>query len=101
MFYLLFYLANAPSYIARRLLIQRGSPDGLRGRVSSAFMVTRDLGMLLGMLGGGLADVLPIRGLYRTIGAVLLTVALLVCFLPGLRWPAPGGTRLSAPLRRP
>jgi MFS family permease len=85
--YLLFYLANAPSYIARRLLIQRGSPRELRGRVSSAFMVTRDLSMMLGMLAVGLADYLEIRGIYLGLGVFLIGMGVLSAVLPGLRWP--------------
>lgn len=85
--YLLFYLANAPSYIARRLLIQRASPSELRGRVSSAFMITRDLSMMLGMLAVGLADHLAIRAIYLSLGLLLIGLGLLAATLPGLRWP--------------
>lgn len=84
--YLLFYLANAPSYIARRLLIQRASPRELRGRVSGAFLVTRDLSMMLGMLAVGLADHVAIRLIYLGLAALLLGLGLVAATLPGLRW---------------
>ena len=52
---------NAPPAIARRLIIQRHTPREMRGRVSSAFFVSRDVLFLVGMGLAGLADVIDVR----------------------------------------
>ena len=48
---------NAPSAIARSVLLQRNTPREMRGRVFSAFFVLRDVVFLFGMAAAGLADV--------------------------------------------
>src|SRR5581483_8968093 len=41
--------ANAPFIVARQLVVQRNTPREMRGRVASAFYVTRDIAFLVGM----------------------------------------------------
>ena len=55
---------NAPSSIARSVLLQRNTPREMRGRVFSAFYVMRDVIFVMGMAAAGLADVVGIRQLY-------------------------------------
>jgi MFS family permease len=64
---------NAPASISRRLIIQRNTPREMRGRVNSAFFVSRDILFLIGMLAAGLADVINIRIMYFS-GAVLVLI---------------------------
>ena len=52
---------NAPSGISRRTILQRNTPRQMRGRVFSAFFVSRDVALLVGMAGAGLADIFDIR----------------------------------------
>lgn len=75
--------ANVPSFIARRLLIQRTTRE-VRGRVTSVFFVTRDCMFVVGMSAAGLADVYDIRGLYLVEGLLFAGLGLLVLLLPGL-----------------
>jgi CRP-like cAMP-binding protein len=79
---------NAPSSIARRTILQRNTPREMRGRVFSAFFVTRDVAFLMGMAGAGLADILPIRGLIVASSVVLFGAGVLHQVLPGLGRPA-------------
>jgi MFS family permease len=75
---------NAPSSIARRVIVQRNTPAEMRGRVSSAFFVSRDVLFLVGMGAAGLADYMNVRLLYL-IGALMLVAAgVVVMFLPQL-----------------
>ena len=79
---------NAPQSIARRLLLQRHIPRDMRGRVFSAFFVSRDVLFLLGMAGAGLADIFPVRELVIVSSLVLLAAGVLTQFMPGLGSPA-------------
>jgi len=79
--------ANAPSAIARRLLIQRNVPGEIQGRVYSAFFVTRDLLFLLGMASAGLADTIAIRPIVLSSAALIAGAGLLGLVLPGLGRP--------------
>ncbi len=76
---------NAPSSIARRLVVQRNTPREMRGRINSVFFVSRDVAYLLGMAAAGLADTIDVRVMYRSGGFILLLAAVLVLVLPGLR----------------
>src|SRR5215211_1899109 len=77
-------LFNAPSSIARRVIVQRNAPPEMRGRVSSAFFVARDVLFLIGMGAAGLADYMDVRLLYL-IGALMLVAAgTALLFLPEL-----------------
>ncbi len=79
---------NAPSVIARALIIQRHTPREARGRVFSAFFVMRDTLFMTGMALAGLADVLDVRLLYLIAGASTLVMGLVALVLPGLGQPA-------------
>lgn len=79
---------NAPSYIARGLLVQRNTPREVRGRVNSAFFVARDAVFLVGMAAAGLADSLDVRTLMVVGGIVMLGAAALGVVLPGIGQPA-------------
>jgi CRP-like cAMP-binding protein/predicted MFS family arabinose efflux permease len=87
---------NAPSSIARRLIIQRHSPREMRGRVNSAFFVSRDVLFLIGMAGAGLADVVDVRLMYLVSAVMILIGGVWVLFLPGLGQPAAEWRRLMS-----
>ncbi len=92
-------LMNAPSYIGRRLLIQRNTPREARGRVNSAFFVTRDVVFLAGMAAAGLADLIDVRVLFFGQSVLLLGCGLLTLVLPGLGQPAAEWRRAISLLR--
>ena len=75
---------NAPSSIARSVLLQRNTPREMRGRVFSAFYVMRDVIFVLGMAAAGLADVLGIRQLILFASGLLFVAAAVTVFAPGL-----------------
>lgn len=91
--------ANAPSYIGRSLLIQRSTPREMRGRVSSAFFVTRDTTFVLGMALVALADVLDVRLLALGGALALLGCGLLALVMPGLGQPTAEWRRMLSMLR--
>jgi DHA3 family macrolide efflux protein-like MFS transporter len=78
-------MMNAPSSIARRLVIQRHSPREMRGRVSSAFFVARDTLFLIGMGLAALADIIDVRIIYLLASITVLFSGFLTQLLPGLR----------------
>ena len=77
-----------PSSISRSLILQRNTPREFRGRVFSAFFVSRDVLFLLGMVAAGLADVIEIRLLIILASSILLGAAVLAQLMPGLGRPA-------------
>jgi MFS family permease len=79
---------NAPYGIARRTILQRNTPREMRGRVFSAFFVSRDVLFLAGMAGAGLADILNVRWLIVAASIVLIGAGFLNQFLPGIGRPA-------------
>lgn len=79
---------NAPYGIARRTILQRNTPREMRGRVFSAFFVSRDVLFLVGMAGAGLADIVNTRVLIIVSAVVLFAAALLHQVLPGIGRPA-------------
>jgi len=79
---------NAPSAIARRLILQRNSPREMRGRVFSTFGVLRDVIFLIGMFAAGAADYVDIRLLVVISGLILIGTGIWTQFLPGLGQPA-------------
>ena len=81
-------LLNSPAAIARRLLLQKNIPREMRGRVFSAFFVSRDVVFLIGMSGAALADILPVRDLVIAASVVLLGAGVLSQFMPGIGQPA-------------
>ena len=80
--------SQPPSSIARALILQRHTPREYRGRVFSAFFVTRDVLFLLGMATAGLADIIDIRLLIVVASAILIVAAVTAQLLPGLGRPA-------------
>lgn len=79
---------NSPASIARRLILQRNTPREMRGRVFSAFFVSRDVVFLLGMASAGLADIVDIRLLIIAASLILVVTGVATQFLPGLGQPA-------------
>ena len=77
-----------PSSISRALVLQRNTPREFRGRVFSAFFVSRDVLFLLGMATAGLADVIDIRLLIVSASTILIVAAGLAQVMPGLGRPA-------------
>jgi CRP-like cAMP-binding protein len=90
---------NAPSSIGRRLVIQRNTPREMRGRVNSAFFVTRDLLFILGMASAGFADVIDVRIMYLISALLILAGGVLVLVMPGLRQEAAQWRQAIALLR--
>ena len=91
--------ANAPSSIARRVLMQRATPRELRGRVFSAFAVVRDVTFLVGIGLAGLADVIDVRILVITSSVVLILTGIWTGLVPGLGRPAAEWRRAMSALR--
>jgi CRP-like cAMP-binding protein len=79
---------NAPSAVARRLVVQRNTPREMRGRVNSGMQGARDVLFLIGMSGAGLADLIDIRWLYLSSSLFVLLGGAWALFLPGLRQAA-------------
>lgn len=79
--------ANAPSAISRQLILQRNSTREMRGRVASAFFVTRDVAFLIGMAMVGLADFVGVREMFFFSALLVLVPGILALFLPGLGQP--------------
>src|SRR4029453_2636612 len=80
--------AQPPSSISRSLVLQRNTPREYRGRVFSAFFVTRDVLFLAGMATAALAELIQIRLLIVTASSILIGAAVLTQLLPGLGRPA-------------
>ena len=80
--------AQPPSSISRSLILQRNTPREYRGRVFSAFFVSRDVLFLMGMAVAGLADVIEIRLLIVFASSILIVAAVLTQLAPGLGRPA-------------
>ena len=80
--------ANAPSSIARGLIVQRNTPREARGRVNSVFAVTRSVAFLIGMSAAGLADIWGVRALTLGSAVLVLVPGILALILPGLGQPA-------------
>ncbi|MFN2121277.1 MAG: MFS transporter [Anaerolineales bacterium] len=90
---------NAPSYVGRRLVIQRATPREMRGRVNSAFLVVRDVMFVAGMSMAGLADFVNLRLLMLASATALLAAGGLGAVLPGLSLPIGDWRRLLSLLR--
>jgi MFS transporter, DHA3 family, macrolide efflux protein len=90
---------NAPSSIARRVLLQRATPRELRGRVFSAFAVVRDVVFLVGIALAGLADVIDVRILVVVSSIVLVLTGLWTGVVPGIGRPAAEWRRAMSALR--
>ena len=90
---------NAPSSVGRRLVVQRNTPRDMRGRVNSAFFVSRDVVFLIGMAAAGLADVIDVRLMYLISALILLGAGLWILVIPGLGQPAAEWRRAMTLLR--
>ena len=90
---------NAPSSIARRLEIQRHTTREIRGRVVSAFNVSRNVLFLIGMGLAGLADVVDVRVMVFVSAVLIVTAGVLTLVMPGLRQPAAEWRRAVSLLR--
>ena len=90
---------NSPSAIARRLVLQRNTPREMRGRVTSAFFVARDVFFLIGMASAGLADLINVRVMYLISALLILSSGVWALFLPGLRQAAEDWKRALRLLR--
>jgi CRP-like cAMP-binding protein len=90
---------NAPSFIGRQLVIQRATPREMRGRVNSAFAVSRDVMFLFGMAAAGLADVIDVRIMYLIASLILLGSGALSLIARGLGQPAAEWRRAMTLLR--
>ncbi len=75
---------NSPMGLGRRLLMQKNIPREMRGRVFSAFAVSRDVLFLIGMGGAALADVYPVRELIIIASLILVGAGILGQLLPGI-----------------
>ena len=75
---------NAPSAIARRVIVQRNTPPEMRGRVSSVFFVARDIFFLIGMAVAGLADIIDVRLLYMISSLLMVFIGVAILFMPEL-----------------
>jgi DHA3 family macrolide efflux protein-like MFS transporter len=90
---------NAPYSIARRLLVQRNTAAGMRGRVSSAFFVSSNAFFLVGMAAAGLADIIDVRLLYLLGGLLTVICGVWALVLPGIGQPAAEWRKALALLR--
>ncbi len=97
--YVVINFMNVPAFIGRRLIIQRNTRRDVRGRVTSAFFVLRDLMYVIGMGLAGLGDVVDLRLLVLIGGVVLLVMGLVTLVMPGLGRPAAEWKRALALLR--
>ena len=90
---------NAPAMISGRLLIQRNTERGIRGRVMSVFSVVKNIAFLLGMGAAGLADMVDIRAMMLISALIILFSGALTLSLPGLRQSAEEWKRAVSLLR--
>jgi MFS family permease len=79
---------NSPSAVSRRSLLQKNIPREMRGRVFSANFVIRDVSLLVGMAGAGLADFYDVRILIIIASSVVVAAGVVAQFLPGIGRPA-------------
>ena len=91
---------NAPAAISRRLVIQRNTPREMRGRVNSAFFVSRDVLFLIGMAAAGLADLIDIRVMYFSSALLVLIGGIMVILMMGIGSVAVERRRRLGLLRR-
>jgi DHA3 family macrolide efflux protein-like MFS transporter len=90
---------NAPAMISGRLLIQRNTERGIRGRVMSVFSVAKNIAFLLGMAAAGFADLVDIRAMMLISALIILFSGVLALSLPGLRQSAEEWRRAANLLR--
>ena len=76
---------NAPALIAIKTVFQRKTPPKLRGRVLGAYYVGLDTAIVLGLLAGGLGDLLDVRLLYVIAALLIILLGFVATVLPGLK----------------
>jgi len=76
---------NAPAVISIKTVFQRKTPPKLRGRVLGAYYVGVDTVMVIGLLVGGLGDVVGIRTLLAVSALLTLLLGFVAAFLPSLK----------------
>jgi DHA3 family macrolide efflux protein-like MFS transporter len=91
---------NVPSFIGRQLVIQRNTTREVRGRVTSAYYVTRDVTFMIGMGLAALADYIDVRVLILGEALLLMGLGVVVLFMPGLGQPAAEWRRIIGMLRK-
>ena len=77
---------NSPTAVARSVLLQRNTPREMRGRVFSAFYVSRDVIFLFGMAGAGLADIINVRLMIVFASVLLIGAAGVRAYRTGHRY---------------
>jgi len=90
---------NAPSAIARRLVIQRNTQREVRGRVFSSFSTMLNMVLVFGLAAAGLADSLDLRLLVFVSALLSIGCGLIAIFLPGLGVPGAEWRRAIGLLR--
>jgi cAMP-binding proteins - catabolite gene activator and regulatory subunit of cAMP-dependent protein kinases len=75
---------NSPMSVARRSLLQKNIPREMRGRVFSAFFVSRDVVFLIGMGGAALAGIYPVRNLIIVSSLLLVGAGIASQLAPGI-----------------
>jgi CRP-like cAMP-binding protein/Na+/melibiose symporter-like transporter len=90
---------NAPYGVAKRLIIQRQTPRGSRGRVGGTFAVVSNVCFLLGMTLVGLADVVGPRPVYLATALATVALGVIAGLVPGLGQPAAEWRRAAGLLR--
>ena len=75
---------NSPTTVARSVLLQRNTPREMRGRVFSAFYVSRDVIFLFGMAGAGLADIINVRLMIVFASVLFVGAAGVALVAPGI-----------------
>jgi cAMP-binding proteins - catabolite gene activator and regulatory subunit of cAMP-dependent protein kinases len=91
--------ANAPSFVAGRLINQRNTPREMRGRVFSTSYVITDVVYLAGMGIAGLADLVDVRLMLIGGALVVIVAGVIAGILPGLGQPADEWRRAVSLLR--
>lgn len=82
--------------VAIRVVFQRKTPPKLRGRVIAAYFVGMDALIVLGILAGGLADLINIRLLFALTALLMLALGLLAAVLPALKTGTPAGNEVDS-----
>jgi len=76
---------NAPAVISIKTVFQRKTPPKLRGRVIGAYYVGVDSVMVIGLLVGGLGDLVGIRTLLAGAGVLTLLLGFVAATLTSLK----------------
>ncbi|MCB0071871.1 MAG: MFS transporter [Caldilineaceae bacterium] len=83
----IYYMTNAAFHVGRLLLLQRTTPQGMLGRVSSAFFLQRDVCYIAGVSLAVLGDLFSLTTVITGIGVTIALAGLVAWRLPGLGQP--------------